>query len=55
MDAVIDMIAEEIVQHTKDNDDRETIIIEELKSHLEGLLQKEDKKKEQRDLGKRLF
>ena len=38
-------------RHAKDNDDRKTIIIKELKSHLEGLLLKEDKKKEQGDPG----
>ena len=39
------MIAEEIIQHAKGDDDRETIITEELKSHLEGLLKKETKRK----------
>ena len=33
-----DVTAEEITQHTKGNDDRKIIIIEELKSHLEELL-----------------
>ena len=38
--------AEEIAEHTKGNDDRETIIIKELKSHLKGLsYKKEDKGK----------
>ena len=38
MDAAIDMTAKEITQHVKGNDDRKTIITEELKSHLGGLL-----------------
>ena len=33
-----DVTAEEIAQHRKSNDDIKTIITEELKSHLEGLL-----------------
>ena len=38
MDAATDVIAKEITQHTKGNDDRNAIIIEEPKSHLGGLL-----------------
>ena len=37
-DATTNMTIEEIAQHAKSNDDREAIIIEELKSHLDGLL-----------------
>ena len=33
-----DVTTEEIAQYAKDNDDRKTIITEELNSHLEGLL-----------------
>ena len=32
------MTVEEITQHARGNEDRKVIIIEELKSHLKGLL-----------------
>ena len=38
MDAATGVIAEEIPQNTKCVDDRKTIITEESKSHLKGLL-----------------
>ena len=38
MDIATDVTAEGIIELTKDNDDREAIITEELKSHLEVLL-----------------
>ena len=37
-DVTTDVTAKEIAQHAKCNDDKETIITEELNSHLEGLL-----------------
>ena len=37
MDAAKRVTAKEIAQHIKRNDDRKVIIIEESKSHLEGL------------------
>ena len=36
--AATDVIAEEIAQHTKGNDDKKVIITEEPKGHLRGLL-----------------
>ena len=36
-DTATNVTTEEIAQHAKGNDDREAIITEELKSHLEGL------------------
>ena len=36
--AAIGIIAEEIAQHVKGNDDRKAIITEEPKSHLGGIL-----------------
>ena len=58
------MTAEEIAKFAEGNDDREAIIIEELKSHLEGLLWKRDetekrktnkkkKKKKEQKIGER--
>ena len=49
MDVVTVVTIEEITQNTKGNNDREAIIIEELKTYLEGVLSKGDKKKEQKD------
>ena len=49
MDAAINVIVEEITQHAKCYDDKKAIITEEPKSHLKGLLLKEDKKKEEDD------
>ena len=38
MDYATGVTTEEISKHTKGNDDRKAIIIEELNSHLRGLL-----------------
>ena len=55
MDASTSVTAEEIAQHTKGNDDKEVIITKELKSHLNELLLKEDKRKRKWTFGLRIL